>query len=258
MRHFKCGITLAALTLSALAFAHPQSKTLVKFEARSAPIRWPRSARLNNQHRARHLSRWPRLGAAPPRCRGRKERPHLRARLRTAAGHWRRDRHRRPGDAGGSHTGVRPGGTPTLFSSAAAPLDAAGNFRIDSEIDARWRQPRGVATQLRQPGAVDPQRRRQRRAGCVVCRRNSGGRRQRLSCWSSRGACLLHRHPAGHANFTCFSGRLRTGLPVAAWIALSTLGVTTQIVGSPTPPQKSCVGTITVSTFGNSASLRIG
>ena len=36
-----------------------------------------------------------------------------------------------------------------------------------------------------------------------------------------------------------FSGRLRTGLPVAAKIAFSTAGVTTQIVGSPTPPQKS-------------------
>jgi hypothetical protein len=36
-----------------------------------------------------------------------------------------------------------------------------------------------------------------------------------------------------------FSGRLRTGFPVAAWMALSTAGATTQIVGSPTPPQKS-------------------
>ena len=58
-------------------------------------------------------------------------------------------------------------------------------------------------------------------------------------------------------SFTFFSGRLRTGLPVAAWIALSTDGVTTQIVGSPTPPQKSKVGTITVSTFGISARRRI-
>ena len=42
-----------------------------------------------------------------------------------------------------------------------------------------------------------------------------------------------------HTSFTFFSGKLRTGLPVAAKIALSTAGATTQIVGSPTPPQKS-------------------
>src|SRR6266478_3862182 len=54
-------------------------------------------------------------------------------------------------------------------------------------------------------------------------------------------------------SFTFLSGRLRTGLPVAAAIALSTEGATTQIVGSPTPPQKSYVGTMTVSTFGISA-----
>ena len=40
----------------------------------------------------------------------------------------------------------------------------------------------------------------------------------------------------GYTNLTFFSGRLRTGLPVAAWMALSTAGATTQIVGSPTPP----------------------
>ena len=32
MRHIGRGITLAALTLSAVAFAHPDSRTLVKFE----------------------------------------------------------------------------------------------------------------------------------------------------------------------------------------------------------------------------------
>lgn len=46
------------------------------------------------------------------------------------------------------------------------------------------------------------------------------------------------------------SGRVRTGLPVAAKIAFSTAGTATQIVGSPTPPQKSCVGAITVSIVG--------
>ena len=43
----------------------------------------------------------------------------------------------------------------------------------------------------------------------------------------------------GYTSFTFFSGNSRTGLPVAAWIALSTAGATTQMVGSPTPPQKS-------------------
>jgi len=61
-----------------------------------------------------------------------------------------------------------------------------------------------------------------------------------------------------YTSLTFLSGRLRTGLPVAAKIALRTAGVTTEIVGSPTPPQKSCDGTITVSTFGISARRRIG
>jgi hypothetical protein len=60
-----------------------------------------------------------------------------------------------------------------------------------------------------------------------------------------------------YTSFRFFSGRLRTGFPVAAWIAFSTEGVTTQMVGSPTPPQKSSVGTRTVSTFGISA-IRTG
>jgi len=45
--------------------------------------------------------------------------------------------------------------------------------------------------------------------------------------------------PTHHTSLTFFSGRLRTGLPVAAWIALRTAGDTTAMVGSPTPPQKS-------------------
>jgi hypothetical protein len=60
-------------------------------------------------------------------------------------------------------------------------------------------------------------------------------------------------HRRRYTSFTFLSGRLRIGLPVAAKTALSTAGATTQIVGSPTPPQKSEVGTITVSTFGISA-----
>jgi hypothetical protein len=65
------------------------------------------------------------------------------------------------------------------------------------------------------------------------------------------------RRPARYTSFTFFSGRLRTGLPIAAWMALSTAGATTAMVGSPTPPQKSWVGTITVSTLGISASRMI-
>jgi len=42
-----------------------------------------------------------------------------------------------------------------------------------------------------------------------------------------------------YTSLTFFSGRLRTGLPVAAKMAFITAGFTTQIVGSPTPPQKS-------------------
>ena len=72
---------------------------------------------------------------------------------------------------------------------------------------------------------------------------------------STRG-CSGHK-PAPQASLMFFNGKLRTGLPVAAWMALSTAGATTQIVGSPTPPQKSWLGTSTVSTFGISASRMI-
>src|SRR6516162_5230393 len=45
-------------------------------------------------------------------------------------------------------------------------------------------------------------------------------------------------------------GTVRIRLPVAAKIALRTAGATTEIVGSPTPPQNSPSGMTTVSTFG--------
>lgn len=38
---------------------------------------------------------------------------------------------------------------------------------------------------------------------------------------------------------SCLSGSVRTGLPRAAAMAFMLTGATTQIVGSPTPPQKS-------------------
>jgi hypothetical protein len=61
---------------------------------------------------------------------------------------------------------------------------------------------------------------------------------------SARELLPRPRHPrslnsSATASLRFFSGRLRTGLPVAAWIAFMTEGATTQIVGSPTPPQKS-------------------
>src|SRR5215471_15366023 len=58
-----------------------------------------------------------------------------------------------------------------------------------------------------------------------------------------------------HANemLWFFSGNERMRLPVAAKYALSTAGAATQIVGSPTPPQKPPDAMRIVSTFGISA-----
>ena len=66
-------------------------------------------------------------------------------------------------------------------------------------------------------------------------------------------ACGSRRSP--HAPFKSWfiSGIARMRLPVAAKTALSTAGAATAIVGSPTPPQKSPVGTMTVSTCGISS-----
>jgi hypothetical protein len=61
---------------------------------------------------------------------------------------------------------------------------------------------------------------------------------RRFGSSSNLGNTALVDHH-DHTSFTSFSGKLRTGLPVAAKIALSTAGATTQMVGSPTPPQKS-------------------
>jgi len=47
-----------------------------------------------------------------------------------------------------------------------------------------------------------------------------------------------------------FSGKVRMRLPVAAKNAFSTAGAATQIVGSPTPPQKPPDGMMIDSTFG--------
>ena len=135
MRHFKCGITLAALTLSALAFAHPQSKTLVKFEgaigadplAAVGTAQQPNIVRgISPGGRAWVLRR---LDAAVGKS------GHIFARgsgLLLATGDV-------IGTVGpvtqvAATLACGPAATPMLFSSAAAPLDAAGNFRIDSVL----------------------------------------------------------------------------------------------------------------------------
>lgn len=62
-----------------------------------------------------------------------------------------------------------------------------------------------------------------------------------IACVRRPGGTIPNSGRLRHAytSLTFFSGRLRTGLPVAAWIALSTAGDTTEMVGSPMPPQKS-------------------
>ena len=64
---------------------------------------------------------------------------------------------------------------------------------------------------------------------------------------------LRSRSPQAPFRSWFISGIVRMRLPVAAKIALSTAGAATAIVGSPTPPQKSPVGTMTVSTCGISS-----
>ncbi|MEA2906318.1 MAG: hypothetical protein QOI12_3705 [Alphaproteobacteria bacterium] len=53
------------------------------------------------------------------------------------------------------------------------------------------------------------------------------------------GSARVPSAACAYTSLTFLSGRLRIGLPVAARIALITAGRTTQMVGSPTPPQKS-------------------
>jgi hypothetical protein len=59
--------------------------------------------------------------------------------------------------------------------------------------------------------------------------------------------------PSAHPRSEFFTGSWRTRLPVAAKIALHSAGASGGTGGSPTPPQKSPLGTITVSTCGTSA-----
>jgi hypothetical protein len=62
---------------------------------------------------------------------------------------------------------------------------------------------------------------------------------QSVTCLPGLLRRFAPRNDDYYTSRTFLSGRLRTGLPVAAKMALSTAGVTTQMVGSPTPPQKS-------------------
>jgi len=136
MRHIGRGITLAALMLSAVAFAHADSRTLVKFEGAigADPLTGAGGVDVVNVVR----------GIAPG---GRKwviralhaavgKNGHIFARgsgLLLASGDV-------IGTVGpvtmvGATLACGPAGpTATLFNSAPAALDAAGNFRIDSAL----------------------------------------------------------------------------------------------------------------------------
>lgn len=90
----------------------------------------------------------------------------------------------------------------------------------------------------------------QPRGSCCNFRRDNRSRRAEpagVELAQSDGVTLVaecqtppvNSSPICYTNFTFLSGKLRTGLPVAAKIAFSTAGATTLMVGSPTPPQKS-------------------
>jgi hypothetical protein len=99
---------------------------------------------------------------------------------------------------------------------------------------------------------------------CRVSRSSSRSRRANVGHWRYEidppRITSARRAPAPQAfcNLVFFMGSERTGEPVAAWIALSTAGAATLIVGSPTPPQKPPDGMTMVSTFGKSSISTIG
>jgi hypothetical protein len=135
MRHIRRGITLTALALSAAAFAHPDSKTLVKFEGAIGADPLAAVGTAQQPNLVRGISpggrQWVlrRLSAAVSKS------GHLFARgsgLLLATGDV-------IGTVGpvtqvAATLACGPAATATLFNSAAAPLDAAGNFRIDSVL----------------------------------------------------------------------------------------------------------------------------
>lgn len=86
--------------------------------------------------------------------------------------------------------------------------------------------------------------------------KGTGGRDQKRQSANDPPCASPHCTAQAALRSWFISGNVRIRLPVAAKIALSTAGAATAIVGSPTPPQKSPVGTTTTSTFGIS-SMRI-
>ncbi len=129
---------------------------------------------------------------------------------------------------------------------------------------------RGVAAQCRDCAGTVQRLRRARRQGLGSLGDGAGAGEARELRSRRHGAL---RFPVasgatgfavarGGARYTLMpslrSGNSRMGLPVAAKIAFITAGATTEIGGSPTPPQKSKLGTITVSTFGMSVSSITG
>ena len=250
-------VALALLVLSAGLQAHTGAKTLVRFDGGIGTDPLTASNGIDVLNVVRGVNPAGRAWAHRQAARQhRQERFDQRPRQRPAAGQRRRDRHTRRHHAGARHAGLRSSQQRHAVPLGPRRLRHRGQLPHQRHADARRRQRRRAAADLRQPGAADPHCRRQRRAGHLVGRRHPG-RHARLMPRAQR-CCRRPALRGPYTSFTCFSGRLRTGLPVAAWIAFSTQGATTQIVGSPTPPQKSCVGTITVSTFGISASFRIG
>ncbi len=84
------------------------------------------------------------------------------------------------------------------------------------------------------------------RRGPRLGRRDAGRRDRGASDRSGQGPLIVYTSVMPWF----FSGTVRRRFPVAAKNALRTAGAATQIVGSPTPPQKPPDGMMIVSTFG--------
>ena len=98
------------------------------------------------------------------------------------------------------------------------------------------------------------------KAGPIDARRRTAAVSKRVRVMSKHSAEGGRRSAARIQTFFkswFFSGSERMRLPVAAKIALHSAGATTATGGSPTPPQKPPLGTMTVSTLGICASRSI-
>ena len=167
--------------------------------------------------------------------------------------------------------------TPTPASGGRRRLRSGPPHRgAHGTARTRRRARRGDAVPARRRRSMRraaPECRRRRRAGYRCGRRGIGGdggachrqRRcvhERCRCQPPNKACrvlvcaLILAPPQRHTICRFLSGSCA---PACRWRGnrVHTAGATTQIVGSPTPPQKSNEGTINVSTFGISASRRI-